>query len=110
MCTLRSLHVHLYQLLLLFISFAFSTIKNDSPSLLRGCLVMYGGTDRGVVGELGVIPIHYLKAGGLRSAIIGCNSRVPAMLTFSLVKTAVICNIYFKDYFNYQIYKMEHFL
>ena len=69
-----------------------------------------GGTDRGVVDELWVIPIHYLKAGGPRSAVIGCKSRVPATLSFPLAEIAVLCNIYFKDYLNYQIYETEHFL
>lgn len=72
-----------------------------------------GRTDRCVVDELGVIPIHYLKAGSPRSAVIGCKSRVPAKLRFSLAEIAVLCNIYFRkylNYLNYQIYEMEHFL
>lgn len=71
---------------------------------------MYGGTDRCVVDELGVIPIHYLAAGGPLSVMIGCKSRVPAILGFSLADIAVLGNIYFRNYLNYQIYKMEHFL
>lgn len=94
----------------LFYCLFFYKKNKDFPPLLRGCLVICGGTDRCVVDELGVIPIHYLKTRGPYSVVIGCKSRVPATLRFPLAEIAVSCNIYFQNYLNYQIYKMEHFL